>query len=164
MGLNEPVTDRIRHQYRIDLIGWGLSTVLAGVVTRAPEPTDAEALTNLMLDAYSGTIDYEGESIEDARAEIAEYFSSDPILDCSRVIEMEGVMVAASLLAKWEGSPLVAYVMTASSSKRHGLARAVLLDSLDCLASTDREVFAFITEGNDASERLFGGLGASRVD
>jgi hypothetical protein len=135
------------------------------VVTRAPEPTDGESLANLMLDAYLGTIDYEGESVEDARAEIEEYFSSDPMLDCSRVIEMDGVLVAASLLAMWEGSPLVAYVMTGSSSKRHGLARAVLLGSLDCLArSSHREVFAFITDGNTASERLFAGLGAHRVD
>jgi hypothetical protein len=117
-----------------------------------------------MLDAYLGTIDYEGESLEDARTEIDEYFSSNPILDCSRIIESDGVLVAASLLAMSEGSPLVAYVMTASSSKRHGLARAVLLDSLACLAGTQhREVFAFITEGNTASERLFEGLGASRV-
>jgi len=158
------VTERVRHQYRIDLVGWGLSTLLAGVVTRAPEPTDSEGLANLMLDAYLGTIDYEGESIEDARTEIEEYFSFDPMLECSRVIEMEGVLVAASLLARWEGSPLVSYVMTESSSKRHGLARAVLLGSLDCLArATHREVFAFITEGNTASERLFDALGAIRV-
>jgi hypothetical protein len=138
---------------------------LAGVVTRAPEPGDAEALAQLMLDAYMGTIDYDGENIEDARAEIEEFFSSEPLLGCSRVIEAEGVLAAASLLSIWEGSALVAYVMTGSSSKRHGLARAVLLDSLACLASTQhREVFAFITEGNTASERLFEGLGASRVD
>jgi len=165
VGLSESVPDRIRHQYRFDLVRWGLSTVLAGVVTRAPEPTDREGLAHLMLDAYLGTIDYDGESIEDARMEIEEYLSSEPMLDCSRVIEMDGVLVAASLLAIWEESPLVAYVMTASSSKRHGLARAVLLTSLDCLSRTShREVFAFITEGNTASERLFEGLGAVRVD
>jgi hypothetical protein len=159
------LTDRTRHKYRFDLVGWSLSTVLAGVVTRTPDPSDSEVLANLMLDAYLGTIDYEGENVEDARAEIEEFFSSDPMLDCSRLIEAEGVLVAASLLAMWERSPLVAYVMTASSSKRHGLARAVLLDSLDCVASTThREVFAFITEGNTASERLFASLGAVPLD
>ncbi len=158
------MTDRIRHQYRFDLVGWGLSTVLAGVVTRPPEPGDAEALAQLMLDAYLGTIDYDGENIEDARAEVDEFFSSEPLLACSRVIEIEGVLAAACLLSTWEGSPLVAYVMTGSSSKRHGLARAVLLDSMDCLRVTQREAFAFITEGNTASERLFMGLGAVRVD
>ncbi len=117
-----------------------------------------------MLDAYLGTIDYDGENLEDARAEIDEFFSSEPMLDCSRIIQSDEDLVAASLLTTWEGAPLVAYVMTGSSSKRHGLARAVLLDSLDCLANTGhREVFAFITEGNAASERLFEGLGQSRV-
>ena len=158
------MTDRIRHRYRFDLVGWGLSTVLAGVVTRAPEPDDAEPLAQLMLDAYLGTIDYDGENIEDARAEIEEFFGSDPLLACSRVIEVEGVLAAASLLSMWQGSPLVAYVMTGSSSKRHGLARAALLDSLDCLRATHREAFAFITEGNTASERLFMGLGAVLLD
>jgi hypothetical protein len=139
--------------------------VLAGVVTRPPAPSDAEDLATLMLDAYLGTIDYDGENLEDARVEIDEFFASDPMLDCSRIVQSEDVLVAACLLAMWEGSPLVGYVMTASSSKRHGLARAVLLDSLDCLAGNGhREAFAFITEGNTASERLFDGLGASRVD
>jgi hypothetical protein len=134
--------------------------VLAGVVTRAPEPGDAEPLAQLMLDAYMGTIDYDGENIEDARAEIEEYFSSEPLLGCSRIIEVEGVLAAASLLSIWQGSALVGYVMTGSSSKRHGLARAALLGSLDCLSATYREAFAFITEGNTASERLFASLGA----
>jgi len=42
------VTERVRHQYRIDLVGWGLSTLLAGVVTRAPEPTDSEGLAKIV--------------------------------------------------------------------------------------------------------------------
>ncbi len=160
------MTDRIRHKYRIDLDGWAISsTALSKGVIRHATDADTEALAGLMLDAYVGTIDYEGENIEDARAEIEEYLTTDPILACTRVIEIGGSLVAASLVAKYEGSPLIAYVMTSASSKGQGLARAALLASLDCLARTvDLEVFAFITEGNTASERLFLGLGAVRID
>lgn len=43
-----------------------------------PRPTDADALAELMLDAYHGTIDYDGETLADARAELAGYLSSSP--------------------------------------------------------------------------------------
>jgi len=38
---------------------------------RHPTPLDAEALAQLMLDAYLGTIDYEEETIVEARDEVA---------------------------------------------------------------------------------------------
>ena len=160
------MTEPIRHKYRIDLDGWALSaTGVSKAVIRPLHPEDKDSLAGLMLDAYLGTIDYEGENIDDARAEIEEYLGGDPILTCSRVIEMGDILVAASLVAMWEEAPLIAYVMTSSSRKGQGLARAALLSSLDCLArTTDLEVFAFITEGNTASERLFLGLGAVRID
>lgn len=160
------MTDRIRHKYRIDLDGWAISgTEVRQAVIRPLTDADTDALAGLMLDAYVGTIDYDGENIDDARAEIEEYLAADPILTCSRVIEIGDSMVAASLVARWEDYPLIAYVMTSSSSKGQGLARAALLSTLDCLArTTDLEVFAFITEGNTASERLFLGLGAVRID
>jgi hypothetical protein len=160
------MAERIRHKYRFDLDGWALSaTGVSRGVIRPLQPEDTEALAGLMLDAYLGTIDYEGENIDDARAEIDEYLASDPILPCTRVIEMGGNLVAACLVARWEDAPLIAYVMTSASRKGQGLARATLLSSLDCLArTTDLEVFAFITEGNTASERLFLGLGAVRID
>jgi len=165
--MSESVTDRARHRYLIDLDGWIISgTDPARGEIRAPAPDDADGLAQLMLDAYLGTIDYDGENVEDARTEIDEYFSSDPMLDCSRVVEIDGELAAATLVSIWEeGAPLVAYVMTRSVRKGQGLARVVLVAALDCLARTaKRQVHAFITEGNTASERLFASLGAVRVD
>ena len=165
--MSESVTDRVRHRYLIDLDGWIISgTDPARGEIRAPAPDDADGLAQLMLDAYLGTIDYDGENLEDARTEIDEYFSSDPMLDCSQVVEIDGELAAATLVSIWEeGAPLVAYVMTRSVRKGQGLARVVLVSALDCLARTaKRQVHAFITEGNTASERLFASLGAVRVD
>jgi hypothetical protein len=162
VGLSESVTDRARHRYLIDLDGWIISgTDPARGEIRPPALDDADGLAQLMLDAYVGTIDYDGENLADARAEIDEYFSEAPMLDCSRVVEIGGELAAATLVSHWEGAPLIAYVMTRSLRKGQGLARVVLVSALDCLARTaDRQVNAFITEGNTASERLFASLGA----
>lgn len=160
------MTDRVRHRYLIDLDGWIISgTDPALGEIRAPSLADADGLAQLMLDAYNGTIDYDGESIEDARIEIEEFFSSEPILECSRVVDTGGELAAATLVSLWDGTPLVAYVMTRSSSKGRGLAREVLVAAIDCLARTSNpQVQAFITEGNTPSERLFASLGAVPLD
>ncbi len=166
MGLNDPVTDRLRHRYLIDLDGWIISgTDPARGEIRSPSLEDGDGLAQLMFDAYMGTIDYDGENVADARTEIDEYFESEPILECSRVVEIGGEVAAATLVSFWEGAPLIAYVMTRSLRKGQGLARLVLMSALDCLARTsDRKVHAFITEGNTASERLFASLGAVLFD
>ncbi|HEY6628407.1 MAG TPA: GNAT family N-acetyltransferase [Acidimicrobiia bacterium] len=156
------MTDRIRHRYLIDLDGWIISgTDPARGEIRSPSLEDADGLSQLMLDAYVGTIDYDGENLADARVEVDEYFSSEPLLECSRVVEIGGELAAAALLTLWDGAPLIGYVMTRSLRKGQGLARVVLVSALDCLARTsNRQVHAFITEGNTASERLFASLGA----
>ncbi|MEX2251053.1 MAG: hypothetical protein WD895_03145, partial [Acidimicrobiia bacterium] len=141
------MTDRARHRYLIDLDEWIISgTDPARGEIRSPSSADVDGLSQLMLDAYVGTIDYDGESIGDARTEIEEYFSSEPILECSRVVEIGGEVAAATLVSLWDGSPLIAYVMTRSLRKGQGLARLVLVAALDCLARTsNRQVNAFIT-------------------
>jgi FR47-like protein len=160
------VTDRIRHRYLIDLDGWIISgTDPARGEIRSPSLDDGDGLSRLMLDAYVGTIDYDGENLADAKVEVEEYFSSEPLLECSRVVEIGGELAAATLVSLWNGAPLIAYVMTRSSRKGQGLARVVLVSALDCLARTaNRQVHAFITEGNTASERLFMGLGAVKIE
>ena len=160
------MTDRARHRYLIDLDGWIISGTdpVRGEI-RSPSLADADGLAQLMLDAYAGTIDYHGESITDARAEIEEYFSSEPVLECSRVVEIGGELAAATLVSLWDGAPQISYVMTRSSRKGQGLARVVLVSALDCLARTsNRVVNASITEGNTASEKLFASLGAVLLD
>jgi RimJ/RimL family protein N-acetyltransferase len=75
-------------------------------------------------------------------------------------------MLSACLLTTWtDGNPFVGYVMTRSTHKSQGLARACLSASLNSLtASGETTVNAFITEGNTPSERLFAHIGAHRVD
>jgi hypothetical protein len=45
------------------------------IACRTVAPSDQEALAALMLDAYRGTVDYEGETLEDAFREIGHTLS-----------------------------------------------------------------------------------------
>ena len=110
-----------------------------------------------MVDAYRGTIDYEGESIVEAREAVAELLADeDTRLEWSSVLEQNGEIVAAILLGMFEGSPFIHFVMTGSGSTGQGLAAALLTVALEDLSRTnEKTVTAMITSGNVASERLF---------
>ena len=145
-----------RTTYEIDLTDWSPSARSASV--RATEPHDRRALAVLMLDAYAGTIDDEGESLADAEAELADWLEwggawADSVVDRERR--------AACLVSHLDERTVIAYVMTAAASKRQGLARLVVTAALDGLAAAGvTRVELTITDGNVASERLFTGFGA----
>ena len=118
-----------------------------------------------MLDSYIGTIDYEGEGIEEAQAEVVDYLEGRPNLDVSWVIEDGDLLLAAVLISDLEEGPVVGYVMTRAAAKRHGVAAILLERCLQSLGDQGWEtVDAFITSGNTASERLFARAGATRID
>lgn len=134
------------------------------VSLRTPAETDIEELAGLMLEAYLGTIDYEGETIEAARQEVRSYFEGSPLLDSSYVAMVDESMAGATLLSEWRDEPLVGYVMTRPEYKNQGLGGVLLRASLATLRQAgERRVHAFITEGNMASEALFRGVGAELV-
>lgn len=133
---------------------------------RHPTPADAEALAQLMLDAYLGTMDYEGETIDEARDEVARYFAGRPLLEHSRLRIADGEPVSACLVSHWgeRACPIVSYVMTAPAWKSRGLAAELLGQSLASLAESGHaEVRAVITEGNLPSEAVFRRAGFRRV-
>jgi L-amino acid N-acyltransferase YncA len=132
---------------------------------RRPAAGDEWALAELMLDAYRGTIDYDGETLDDARAEVGSYLrgATDPaLLGCSWVVEQGGVIVAACLASYWQerARPLIAYLMTRADWKGRGLGQglaAMCLASLRAAGYTQAR--AVITAGNEPSERIFKKLG-----
>ena len=141
-----------------------LLKIPAKLPSRAPDsaydrPTkdDHESLASLMLDAYTGTIDYDGETIDDAHQEVGSYFSGKPLLECSNLYFERGILVSACLVAIYNDSrtPIVSYVMTRARDKRTGLARRLLEASICDLGRAGyKQVGAWITDGNEPSERL----------
>lgn len=159
-----------RHEYRLDLDHYRVTTPaiqLPDAILRAATIADSEALAELMIDAYTGTTDYDDETLDDARAEMERYFSGaygPPMLDCSWVIEVDDQVIAACLASFWVDQPLISYVMTRANLKGHGLAAALLTATLNSLyGEAHSGVTAVISEGNTPSERLHQRAGFTRI-
>ncbi len=153
-----------RYRYEIDLRG-GVPVAGLGDDVRNVRVDDLEALAHLMLESYRGTIDYEDEDLDDARAEVRSYLEAgQPMLEHSLVGLVDGEIVSAVLVSSVDGLPFISFVMTLPEHKGQGWGGRLVRSALAGLAGADNEkVVLYVTEGNLASEALFGSLGARQV-
>jgi ribosomal protein S18 acetylase RimI-like enzyme len=114
-----------------------------------------------MLDAYRGTIDYEGETIVEAMDEVDAWFASpEPFVDRSLVALEAGEVVGAALLSRVDGMPFVAYLYTDPAWKRHGIAEGLLRAVMSALAEDGEDrIHLWVTAGTTAAERIYERLG-----
>ncbi len=128
---------------------------------------DIPALARLLLDAYRGTIDDEGETLDDALRVMESTFAgaSGALLEvCSFLIEEWGEPLACTLVTCWRGQPLLAFVMTHPLLKNHGVGRFLLQKSINALlVQGHRELSLFVTEGNLPAQHLYERLGFQRM-
>ena len=140
-----------------------------GLKLRRPEAADADLMGALLLDAYRGTVDDEGEDLEDATAVARGYFNGENgrVLPELSVGAWRGDALVAICAVAWlerRDCPFVAYIATASGAKRQGVGRLVLGETVRRAGRAGHgEIRAFITRGNTPSENLFGALGFERV-
>ena len=157
---------RTRSEYLLSLPSEGLEHVRPTpppARIRGVRADDRDALAPLLLDAYRGSVDDEGEGDEEAREAIDDYLGRI-VWPHSVVLEERGSLIAMSFVVIVEGRHYIDPVATASERKGEGLGRAVVLASLRSLADEGiAEVGAVITDGNTPSERLFARLGFVRV-
>ncbi|MGI9667330.1 MAG: GNAT family N-acetyltransferase [Acidimicrobiia bacterium] len=148
-------------RYDIDLATYEGASDSADIESRTIVPSDREALAHLMLDAYVGTIDYEGETITEAFDAVDEWFAGSSLLSHSFVAATDARPVSA-VLAMWiDDAPLIGIVMTHPDYKNVGYGRAVTHRALKSMASEGHDrVVLYITDGNTPSERMFSALGA----
>ncbi|MBI4030431.1 MAG: GNAT family N-acetyltransferase [Proteobacteria bacterium] len=122
----------------------------------------AEAIGLLMKRAYEGTIDDEGETLDQCIQEIRDTIAGKygPFLkDASFIACFEDRIVSASLVTMWKGKPLLAYSMTDPDCQRCGLAGSLIRMSLNALADAGiSELFLVVTVGNHA-QNLYSRLG-----
>jgi GNAT superfamily N-acetyltransferase len=128
---------------------------------RTPTAADRESLARLMLDAYLGTIDYEGETIVEARAEVDGWLASpEAALDQSHVAVEAGTIVSAVLLSRVDGMPFVAYLYTDPAWKGRGLAEGLMRSAMrERAARGDERIHLWVTVGNTPAERIYERLG-----
>lgn len=151
---------RTRSEYRLAPITERQPTTER--VTRRVLTSDRTALADLMLDSYQGTIDDEGEDIDDALVAVDEALAhavpahSFVVLEHDRIVAMAFVTIV-------EGVHYVDPIVVASDRKRTGLGRDAVQLLLNSLSTAGvAEVGATITDGNVASEGLFRHLGFTR--
>jgi hypothetical protein len=157
------VAEKNRLKYVLDLSDGSINSWprhKKGALVRGDISLDLETMAALMISAYEGTVDYDGESLKDAVTEVQSYLEVgelQPLLECSWLFFLNGTLASACLVSQRAGGqmPLIAYITTGGEWKNHGLAKIVLAASLECLGDTGiSQVTAFITDGNGPSERL----------
>ena len=126
---------------------------------------DAVALGELMLEAYRGTVDYEGETLEETISEVRDTLNGKygPLLEkASFVIEEKGRILSASLVTWWKetNSPLLAFTMTDSASQGKGMATYLLELSINALLVLGYEELSLVvTESNNPARHLYEKMG-----
>lgn len=130
---------------------------------------DTHLLGSLMLNAYLDTIDYNGESLEDAVSEIQATINGKygPFMDkCSFLIERDGKAISASIITWFdeEKKPLLAFSMTHPDFKNQGLGTYLLKKSINALLEEGyRELYLVVTDGNKPALHLYEKLGFKRI-
>lgn len=119
----------------------------------------------LLYAAFRGTVDDEGETLDDARQEIAKTFAGSYgrlLPDASFVIEQDDVLASACLISWYEGmdAPFVVFTMTRPEFKRLGMAQVLLRTSMNTLldAGYDR-LTLIVTRKNEPAMSLYTRLG-----
>jgi ribosomal protein S18 acetylase RimI-like enzyme len=145
--------------------------VLSGPLT--PEPASSELrvmsseditqLGRLFLDAYIGTVDYEGESEQDALAAVQGAFDGEFgnfLSSASYVAQRAGELCSASFVTLWQGKPLLAFSVTAARHKGSGLAGRCISASMQALYQAGQpELHLFVSPGNFPALAVYKRLG-----
>jgi GNAT superfamily N-acetyltransferase len=134
-------------------------------ISRNITHSDYQSLGKLMLEAYKGTIDYDGESLEDSIGEIKGTLEgkyghlSGP---ASYVIEENGVSAAAVIFTinEKENLPLLTFAMTHPKFKNRGMSKFLIQKSLNSLIELGyKKCFLVVTEGNQPAQSMYEKMG-----
>lgn len=120
-------------------LSWKLARPPQGPGTlevRHPAHGDADTFGALLLDAYQGTVDYEGEDLAASIVSAREFLDGThfpPMWDASFAALKDGGMSSISFVADFEDMPLLVVTATEKAAKRTGLASQLIEHSLDAL-------------------------------
>lgn len=138
------------------------------LVARQLQATDAEALGLLLHDAYKGTVDDDGQTLEKAVQEVKETFFGrygGMIWTASHVVLDENAIVCCSVVTNYQHNPLIAFAATLPAYQGKGLCTQVITESIRALARLGRpQVRLVVTEKNERALSLYQHLGFKPVD
>jgi len=126
---------------------------------------DIPNLGRLFLSAYVGTVDYEGESEQNAIAVVRSTFDGEFgefLGQASVVMERKDELVSASFITLWDGQPLLAFSVTALADKGSGFAGECITASMQVLEHAGyKELNLFVTTTNAPALSVYRRLGFS---
>ena len=129
---------------------------------------DVRALGALMLAAYRGTVDDEGESEADAVAEVERTIEGGygpPLDDASFVVEDGGRIGGASMITLFESDPFLTYLVVDPEVQRRGIGTFLVGVSGNALLLAGYATLdLFVTEANEPAVNLYRKLGFEVVD
>jgi GNAT superfamily N-acetyltransferase len=136
-----------------------------GAFVRGLRSGDVLALGDLMFAAYAGTIDDEGETIAEQRAEAQRTIAGEhgPVLWQSSLVATDGRdhdgLLGAFLVTEWHGYLLLAFALVVPTWQGRGLGTALITRSANrCRTAGCHEWTLAVTRGNAAID-LYGRLG-----
>jgi ribosomal protein S18 acetylase RimI-like enzyme len=151
---------RIRHKMTIDT---SIRISSGDWQTYPITSADFSQLGALMYDAYAGTIDDEGETLEQAEQVIKGTLEGKygPFLHSSSFcISQDNKIVSATILALWQDKPFLAFAITHPAYQGRGMARHLIEKSITALAQEGKpELRLVVTEGNAHAQRLYESIG-----
>lgn len=121
-----------------------------------------EQLAELMLAAYRGTPDDEGETLEDTRDEIGGTLAGQygPLDQEASAAHYEGDALASALIiTEFDGGPFVPYVFTRPAYQQRGHAGSLLKRTAQVLRSQGRDSLDLAVTVGGPGERLYEHLG-----
>jgi ribosomal protein S18 acetylase RimI-like enzyme len=130
---------------------------------RIIKPDDASALARLMDVSYRGTIDHEGETLQQCKEEILATVNGKygPFISKSSfAIYKDNKVVSACLITIWKEQPLIAFSMTDPEYQGKGFAKQLILKAIDELAKDSfKTLYLVVTDGNTAAQNLYHKIG-----
>jgi ribosomal protein S18 acetylase RimI-like enzyme len=127
--------------------------------------TEAEVskLAVLMDAAYTGTIDDEGETIEQCADEMRGTITGKYgpfVAQASNFILVNEEAAAACLVTMWKDKPLIAFSMTNPKFQRQGLSGLLIKKAINELTGIgEKHLFLVVTEGNNSAQNLYRKIG-----
>lgn len=148
---------------KVSLVGW--KNLQSEANFRKVTSNDVEALGLVMYDAYQGTVDYSGETIDEATAEICETLNAKygPLISGASLLACEDeIAISAVLFTYFEEHqmPLLTFAMTKSSHKGQGIGKRLLNSGLASLADQGySECCLYFTHGNEPAISIYRAMG-----
>ncbi len=158
-------TDRVKMKLHLSK-----QTIGEQLSYRSLSKNDIELLGKLMLDAYRGTVDVEGDETLDAITEIRDTFTGayGPVLkSCSFVIEKNGQALSAIIITNWDGTPqpLLTFTMTHPTAKNQGMSSFLIKKSVNALLEQGyTDLYLFVTANNLPARHVYEKLGFEVIE